>query len=71
MRLHPLHPHLLRLCKSGLGGAEKSYGFKSSEFTEILIMMALKEVTENLIRDGREERLKQVWSSLFHVWKKT
>ena len=40
----------------------------SSEFTDNLSKMAQKEVTENLIRDGREKRLKQVWRSLFYVW---
>ena len=52
--------------KSELGGAEK-FGILSSEFIDILLKKALKEVTENLIRDGREERLKQVWHSLLYV----
>ena len=49
----------------------KKFGIRYSEFTDNLLKMALKEVTENLIRNDREERLKQVWSSLFYVWKKT
>ena len=35
------------------------------EFTDILLKMALIEVTENLIRDGREERLKQPGAACF------
>ena len=40
-------------------------GIQSSEFTDILFKMALKEVAENLIRDDREENLSESGAACF------
>ena len=52
---------------SELGGAEKSLGFNLVNF----IKDGAERSLENLIIDGREERLKQVRRSLLCVCKKT